>query len=46
LSWRVPASLQVWLPTLTQRLRAGSMLGFVVFSALAGLLVWRSALRL
>ena len=46
LSWRVPASLQVWLPSFTQRLRAGSMLGFVVFSALAGLLVWRSALRL
>jgi hypothetical protein len=46
LSWRVPASLQVWLPTLTQRLRLGSMLGFVLFSALSGLLVWRSALRL
>ena len=46
MSWRVPASLQAWLPSLTQRLRAGSMLGFVVFSALAGLLVWRSALRL
>jgi hypothetical protein len=46
LSWRVPHSLQVWLPTLTQRLRFWSMLGFVLFSALSGLLVWRSALRL
>ena len=46
LSWRVPDSLQVWLPTLTQRLRLWSMLGFVLFSALSGLVVWRSALRL
>ena len=46
LSWRVPDSLQVWLTTLTQRLRLWSMLGFVLFSALSGLLVWRSALRL
>ena len=46
LSWRVQDSLQVWLTTLTQRLRLWSMLGFVLFSALSGLVVWRSALRL